>query len=64
MSWHGKPDYIVLVKLFVRLHEVEYPLLEVVKHATLHCMEEVGHREVAYHTGNMSNEVQSSVVRA
>jgi len=35
--------------------------LEVVKHANLHCMEEVGLREVAHDTGNMSNRVESSV---
>jgi len=45
----------------VRLHEVENPLLEVIKHANLHCMEEVGLWEVAHHTGNMSKHVESSV---
>jgi hypothetical protein len=45
----------------VRLHEVENPLLEVVKHADLPWMEEVEIREVAHDTGNMSNNVQSSV---
>jgi hypothetical protein len=45
----------------VRLHEVENPLLEVVKHADLHCMEEVGLREVAHNTGNMSKHVESLV---
>jgi hypothetical protein len=45
----------------VRLHEVENPLLEVVKHADLHCMEEVGLREVAHDTGNMSTHIESSV---
>jgi len=43
------------------LHEVENPLLEVIKHADLHCMEEVGLREVAPDTGNMSKHVESSV---
>ena len=43
------------------LHEVENPLLEVVKHADLHCMEEVRLREVAHNTGNMSKHVESSV---
>ena len=57
----GKPDCIVLVELFVCLHEVENPLLEVVKHADLHCMEEVGLRETAHNTGNMSKQVESSV---
>jgi len=33
----------------------------VVKHADLHCMEEVGLREVAHNTGNMSKSVQFSV---
>jgi len=37
----------------VRLHEVENPLLELVKHADLHCMEVVRLREVAHNTGNM-----------
>ena len=45
----------------MRLHEVENPLLEVVKHADLHCMEEVGLREIAHNTGNMSKHVESSV---
>jgi len=45
----------------VRLHEVENPLLEVIKHADLHCMEEVGLREVAHDTGTMSKHVESSV---
>jgi len=45
----------------VRLHEVENPLLEVVKHADLHCVEEVGLREVAHNTGNKSKPVESSV---
>jgi len=61
LSRHGQPDCIVLVKLFVRLHEVENPLLEVVKHANLHCMEEVGLPEVAHDTANMSKHVESSV---
>ena len=42
-------------------HEVENPLLEVIKHADLHCMEEVGLREVAHDTGNMSKHIKSSV---
>jgi len=45
----------------MRLHEVENPLLEVVKNADLHCMGEVGLREVAHDTGNMSKHVESSV---
>jgi len=45
----------------VRLDEVENPLLEVVKHADLHYMEEVGLREITHHTGNMSKHVESSV---
>jgi len=45
----------------VHLHEVENPTLEVVNHADLHCMEEVGLREVTRNTGNMSKHVESSV---
>jgi len=45
----------------VRLHAVENPLLGVVKHADLHCMEEIGLRDVAHDTGNMSKHVESSV---
>ena len=47
--------------MFVCLHEVQNPPMEVVMHANLHCMEEVGLREVAHNTGNMSNHVESSV---
>jgi hypothetical protein len=45
----------------MRLYEVDNPPLEVVKHANLHCMEEVGLREVAHNTGNMSKHVEFSV---
>ena len=45
----------------MRLHEVENPLLEVVKHANLHCMEKVGLWEVAHNTGTMSKHVESLV---
>jgi len=45
----------------MRLHEVENPLLEVVKHADLHCMDEVGLREVTPDTGNMSKRLESLV---
>jgi hypothetical protein len=61
VSRHGKLDCIVLVELFLRLHAVENPLLEVVKHADLHCMEEVVVREVTHDTGNSSKPVESSV---
>jgi hypothetical protein len=41
---------------------VENRLLEEeVKHADLHCMEEVGRREVAHDTGNMSKHIESWV---
>jgi hypothetical protein len=46
----------------MRLHEVDNPLQEVVQHADLHCMEEVGLREVAHNTGSMLKIVESSVV--
>jgi hypothetical protein len=45
----------------VNLHDVENPLLEVIKHPDLHRMEQVGLREVAHDTGNMSKYVESSV---
>jgi len=61
VSRHGYPDCIVHFKPFVHLHEVYNPLREVLKHADLHCMEEVGLREVAHDTGNMSKHVQSSL---
>jgi hypothetical protein len=40
---------------------VEKPLLEVIKHANMHCMEEVRLWEVAHDTGNMSKPVESWV---
>jgi hypothetical protein len=40
---------------------VENALLEAVKHADLHCMEEVGLREVAHDTGSVLKHVESSV---
>jgi hypothetical protein len=45
----------------VRLHEVENLILEVVKHANLHCIEEVGLREITENSGNLSKHVESSV---
>jgi len=54
---------IVLVEPFVSLHDVENPLLEVVKHADLQFMVEVGLQEVGHDTGNMSNHVEFSVKR-
>ena len=45
----------------MHLHEVENPLLEVIKHADLHCMEEVGLREVAHDAGNMLKPIETSV---
>jgi hypothetical protein len=45
----------------VHLHAVKNPLLEVVKHADLHCMEEVGLWKIAHNTGNMSKHFESSV---
>jgi hypothetical protein len=61
VSRHGYPDCALLVDPFVRLHEVENPQLQVVKHADLQCIEEVGLKEVAHNTGNLSNQVESSV---
>jgi len=40
---------------------VENPILEVVMHADLHCMEEVGLKEVANDTGNMSKCIEFSM---
>jgi len=45
----------------VHRHEVENPLLELIMHADLHCMEEVGLQEVPLNTGNMWKHVESSV---
>jgi len=59
VSWHGQPYSIVLVDPFIHFLEVENPLLEVVKHAELHCMEEVRLQDVAHDTGNMSKHVES-----
>jgi hypothetical protein len=44
----------------VRLHEVDNPHLEVVKHADLQCMEKVRLREVARNAGNVSNHIAMS----
>jgi len=45
----------------MRLHKMNNPLLELVTHADVHCMEEVGLPEVAHDTWNMSKLVQSLV---
>jgi hypothetical protein len=64
VSRHGQSDCIVLVQPFVRLRGVANPLLEVVKHADLDCIEEVGLWAVAHNPGNMSKHVESSVIMA
>jgi hypothetical protein len=43
---------------------MENPLLEVVKHADRHCMEEIGRTDVTHDTGNMPKDVESSVIMA
>jgi len=48
----------------VRLHDVENSLLVGIKHADLHCMEDVGLREVDHNTGNILKQVESSVIMA
>jgi hypothetical protein len=58
---HGSPDRIVLVEQFLCPHEVGNPLLQMVKHADLHCKEEVGLQEITYDTGNQSKYIESSV---
>jgi len=45
----------------VHRHEVENPLLVVVKRADLHCMEEVGLWEMTHNRGNKSKHFESSV---
>ena len=45
----------------MRLHEVENPLLELVKNAALDCTEEMGLWEGTHDTGNMSKHVESFV---
>ena len=45
----------------MRLDEEENPLLEGNRHADLHCMEEVGLREVTHDAGNMSKQVECLV---
>jgi len=64
VSRHGLTDCIVLVELFVGVHEVDNRRLEVVKHADPHCIEEVSQREVAHNTRNTSKNVESSVYMA
>jgi len=43
----------------MHVHEVENLLVQVVKHVDMHCVEEVGLREVDHNTGNMSKQVES-----
>jgi hypothetical protein len=43
-----------------RSHSIDN-LLEVVKHANLHCMEKVGRWKIAHNTGTMLKHIESSV---
>jgi len=45
----------------VHLHAVENPLLEVVKHADLHCIKDVRLHEGSHNTWNISKHVESLV---
>jgi len=45
----------------VSLQVVKDPVLEVVKHTDLHCIKEVGLKDVGHDTGNLSKHVGSSV---
>jgi len=45
----------------MHLHEVENPILKVVKYSDLNCMEEVGLEEVTHSTGTMSKHFESSL---
>jgi hypothetical protein len=45
----------------VRLHEVENQLAEVVKEDDVHCVEQVGRREVTHKPVNMLKPVETSV---
>jgi hypothetical protein len=58
----GTDNHVALfhVEPSLRLHEVENPLLELIKRAGLHCMEEVRLQEVAHDTGTMSKHLESS----
>ena len=59
----GTDNQIALYWLscFVHQHEVEHPLLELVKHADQHGKEEIAHQEVAKDTENMPKDVKCSV---
>jgi len=61
VSRHSKSDCVVHVEPFVRLHQLDNPLAEVVKDAEMHCMEKAGFREVNHDTENMSKHIESSV---
>jgi hypothetical protein len=45
----------------VCFYKVENPLLEVVKHADLHCVKKVRLREGTHNAGNVSKHVESAV---
>jgi hypothetical protein len=45
----------------VWLHEVENPLLKLVKLADLHCIDEGGFREVTHNPGNVLKRLKFSV---
>jgi hypothetical protein len=61
VSRHRYPDCIALIELLVSQREVDYPLLEVVKHADLQCTEGVLLLGVTQDIGNMSTQVEFSV---
>jgi hypothetical protein len=63
-SRHKSSDCIALVELCGYISGVQNPYVEVDKNANLHCIEEVGHLEVAHNTGNMLKHAELSVTMA
>jgi hypothetical protein len=57
VSRQGESDHIVHEKPFMSPHEVENPLLGVIKNANLHCMEKIQGWEVAHHVGHMAKNI-------
>jgi len=58
------PDCIENVKPFMRLYEMEYPVLDLVKHANQHFKEVVRLHEIAHNTWNLSKHIELMVKMA
>jgi len=59
--WYRQPDVIECLEMFMLLEEVLKPSQEVLRHSQLHCMQQVGFREVTDNAVEIPENIRTSV---